>query len=129
MARSNSNFFEGLRISHETIQKLNEFRLFDFGAISILGTADLQGLLGIDPIESAILLSWAKQKEKEKEKEEFRKEKERERENRKALKIASRKTIYIYHDGNASEFSIEDQTEFDRLLSIFSALQEENTHR
>jgi hypothetical protein len=85
-----------------------------------LGTANLQCAVGIGPIESTILLSWAKQKEKE----ELREEKERERENKKALNIASRKTIYVYHDGSASEFSIADQTELDRLLSIFSALQE-----
>ena len=57
MARSNSNFFEGLRISHETIQKLNEFRLFDFGAILILGTADLQGLLHLKNFWKNIHLS------------------------------------------------------------------------
>ena len=138
LSASSSNIFEGLSVSHETIQKLNASRLFDAGAILILGTADLQSVVGISPIESAILLSWAKQKEKEelrkekdREREEnerdmdkARKEKERERENKKALKIASRKTIYVYHDGSASEFSIADQTEFDRLLSIFSALQE-----
>jgi hypothetical protein len=115
-----SNIFEGLSVSNDTIQKLNASRLFDAGAILILGTADLQSAVGIGPVESAILLSWAKQKERE----ELREEKERERENKKALKIASRKTIYVYHDGSAIEFSIADQTEFDRLLSIFSALQE-----
>ena len=115
-----SSIFEGLSVSNDTIQKLNTSGLFDPGAILILGTADLQSAVGIGPVESAILLSWAKQKERE----ELREEKERERENKKALKIASRKTIYVYHDGSASEFSIADQTEFDRLLSIFSALQE-----
>ena len=105
-----SNIFEGLSVSNDTIQKLNASRLFDAGAILILGTADLQSAVGIGPVESAILLSWAKQKERE----ELREEKERERENKKALKIASRKTIYVYHDGSASEFSIADQTEFDR---------------
>ena len=73
----------------------------------------MQCTVGIGPIESTILLSWAKQKEKE----ELREEKERERENKKALNIASRKIIYVYHDGSASEFSI---AELDRLLSIFS---------
>lgn len=128
---SNSNFFEGLSIPHDIIQKLHESRLFDAGAILILGSADLQSLVGIGPIDSAIILSWAKQKEKEelredneRDKENAREEKERERENKKALKFASRKTIYVYHDGRSSEFSIADQTEFDRLLSIFSGLQE-----
>ena len=74
-----SNIFEGLSVSDDTIQKLNASRLFDAGAISILGTADLQSVAGIGPIESAILLSWAKQKAKE----ELRKEKEREREENK----------------------------------------------
>jgi hypothetical protein len=32
------------------------------------------------------------------------KEKERERENKKALKFASRKTMYVYHDGSSREF-------------------------
>ena len=68
-----SNIFEGLSVSNDTIQKLNASRLFDAGAILILGTADLQSAVGIGPVESAILLSWAKQKERE----ELREEKER----------------------------------------------------
>ena len=124
-----TNIFEGLGVSHLAIQKLDDSKLYDVGAIVIMGSEKLEGILEISAIESAIILSWAQEKKKDMEKLKNAKEKEREkeemrkeRENRKALKIV--KTIYVFHDGKALECSIGDETEFDRLMSIFNALKE-----
>lgn len=88
--------------------------------------------LDISSVDSAIILVWAEQKKKEKEKEEarlldiFKREKrEEDMKVRKALKLASRKTINIFnHDRRVLKFAVEDQIEFDKILSIYSGLLE-----
>ena len=55
-----------------------------------------------------------------------RERREEEMRAKKALKLASQKNIRIFDDERVLNFAIEDQIEFDKVLSIFAGLNEVN---
>lgn len=130
---SKQNIFDGLTLSNSTLEIIEALNFYDAVAIKLLGIPELKAL-GISSVDSANIIAWAERKIREKEKEEARlldiskrEKREEDMKVRIALKLASRKTISILHDGGkVLDYAIEDQLEFDKVLSNFSGLQEVN---
>ena len=141
-AVASKQHFDGLNVNASTIDKLININLFNAAAIQRLGMIELKAL-DFSSVDTAIILAWADQNLKERDIEEARKRKEEEREAarlldifkrekreedmkvRKALKLASRKTIHVFNDeGKYFIYAIEDQFEYEKVLSVFSGLLE-----
>ena len=115
---SKQNIFDGLTLSNSTLEIIEALNFYDAVAIKLLGIPELKAL-GISSVDCANIIAWAERKIREKREEDMKV--------RIALKLASRKTISILHDGGkVLDYAIEDQLEFDKVLSNFSGLQEVN---